>query len=300
LKRDWISDYVQIPFIDKDPVLLVPKYIVRRSLSLENQEFYNKQITDFLVAENLKANTSLVKSIKGGKEKKVLKKDVRSANPKSKSYIAEFVQDHPEVLELYKEIAKKKSVLTKFSDHDEPSLSEICFLLIEEIKNIKPGKAEAEQYHKIVMGSLTALFYPNLILPKKEWQINEGRKRIDIVYTNAGDNGFFAQRRDDKNTVANTVIIECKNYDTDIANPELDQLLGRFDGNRGKFGILTCRSIDNASLLEKRCRDMSTRSQGYIITLTDDDLIEMLTAKAQLNDKKIESILHEKYRKLLE
>jgi hypothetical protein len=45
---------------------------------------------------------------------------------------------------------------------------------------------------------------------------------------------------------------------------------------------------------------MSTRSQGYIITLTDDDLIEMLTAKAQLNDKKIESILHEKYRKLLE
>jgi hypothetical protein len=43
----WISREVMLPRIDNQAVLLVPKYIVRRRLSLDGQEFYNKQITDF-------------------------------------------------------------------------------------------------------------------------------------------------------------------------------------------------------------------------------------------------------------
>ena len=33
-----------------EAVLLVPKYIVRRKLSLDSQEFYTKQITDFVAS----------------------------------------------------------------------------------------------------------------------------------------------------------------------------------------------------------------------------------------------------------
>ena len=65
-RREWVAQEVQLPFIHSDPILLVPKYIVRRKLALESQEFYNKQITDFLVAETLHAGGSLVKLLKGG------------------------------------------------------------------------------------------------------------------------------------------------------------------------------------------------------------------------------------------
>lgn len=300
-RHNWISNYVKLPFIDQSPILLVPKYIVRRRLCLDSQEFYNKQITDFLIAENMNANTSLVQTIKGGKERKVFKKDVRAANPKSKTFIAEIARKNPELLDTFKEIAKAHSSLTKFNnDEDELSVETVCHTLISEFPNIPTGRGDADRYHSTILGALTVIFYPDLIQPRKEWEIHNGRKRIDIVYTNAADTGFFAHRRDNHKITANAVIVECKNYTNDIANDEIDQLLGRFDNNRGKFGIITCRSIDNLALLNNRCIDISSRQVGYIIVLTDNDIISMLEAKANLDENRIQHILHEKFRILIQ
>lgn len=293
---NWIAKIVDLPHIDNDPVLLVPKYIVRRKLSLDSQEFYNKQITDFLVAENLKANSSLVQVIKG--KRKVAKGDVRKAKPKSKPMITDMVAANPELLEMYKEIAKKHTAMQTFNDED-PTVTTICGRLASVFDSISSGSKDAEAYHQLVLGSLTALFYPDLIQPHKEWEIHGGRKRIDIVYTNAANTGFFSHRRNDKNINANAVIVECKNYSDDIANNEIDQLLSRFDMNRGKFGFMTCRSIDNQKLLKNRCIDAASRGQGYIIVFTDDDFIKMLKAKSQMDDAFIEDFLHRKFRELI-
>jgi hypothetical protein len=295
-RRNWVSKELMLPYIQDDAVLLVPKYIVRRRLSLDSQEFYNKQITDLLIEENIRANSSLVQTIKG--QPHVSKGDVRKANPKSKTYIADTVLAHPELLKLYKEIAKAHGAMTVFDDN-EPTVSAICGHLARMFNDAKPGATDANKYHRLVLGSLTALFYPSLIQPHKEWEIHDGRKRVDIVFTNAADVGFFAQRRSDHKVNANAVIVECKNYSEDLKNTEIDQLLARFDENRGKFGIITCRSIDDPALLARRLRDASSRSQGYIIALTDDDLIAMLIAKSRLEDDLIEGILHRKYRDLL-
>lgn len=277
-------------------MLLVPKYIVRRNLSLNSQEFYNKQITDFLVAENLRANSALVQTIKG--KRKVLKGDVRERNPKSKSYIAEMVFAHPKLLELYKDLAKRHSSMVTIDD-EAPNITVVCAQLARVFAKIPTGASHATDYHNLVLASLTALFYPMLIQPHKEWEIHDGRKRIDVVFTNAADTGFFSQRRSDPKMNANTVIVECKNYSNDLANPEIDQLIARFDDNRGKFGLLTCRSVDNIAALESRCRDAASRSQGYIIFLTDDDLVTMLEAKSKLDDDLVGNILFRKYRDLL-
>lgn len=97
--RNWHSRQVELPFIDDDPVLLIPKYAVRFNVAMNGDEIYRKQITDLLVAENLKANSSLVQTITnsktGVKTKKVFKKDVREKHKKSKNYIAEIVEQHP-------------------------------------------------------------------------------------------------------------------------------------------------------------------------------------------------------------
>lgn len=300
-RKDWISKMVQLPYVGRRPVILVPKYIVRRKLSLDSQEFYNKQITDFLVAENLRAGTSLVKVIKnrdGSTHRKVFKSDVREANPKSKPYIVEMIVQHPELLQMLKDVAKAFPSLVSFDEDTPPSA--IAGSLIPILGSIKPGQADASKYHHFILGALTILFYPQLIQPHKEWDVHGGRKRIDIVYTNAADTGFFGQRRDDPNTLANTVIVECKNYWDDIGNPEFDQMLGRFDHNRGRFGIIVCRAVKDTKRLKQRQTDASSRGQGYVLVLTDHDIVRMLEAKSRLEDKEVEHALFAKYRQLLE
>jgi hypothetical protein len=214
--------------------------------------------------------------------------------------IADAVLANPHLLDLYKGIAKDQKALQDFgSEEQNVSLSAICAELATRFATIHPGASSASAYHRLVLGCLTAIFYPDLIQPQKEWEIHDGRKRIDIVYTNAGDSGFFAQRRDDPRTEANMVVVECKNYASDIANPELDQLLGRFDRNRGRFGIIACRSLDDPALLERRCRDAAARGQGFLLILTDADFINMLTAKSQLQDQDVNHLLFRKFADLL-
>jgi len=210
-----------------------------------------------------------------------------------------MVADHPDLLELYKSIATRHKAMMTFAD-EEISIHALCLSLADAFLHIKAGKAEANEYHRLIMGALTALFYPDLIQPHKKWEIHDGRKRIDIVYTNSSESGFFAQRRNDPMMNANTVIVECKNYSADIANPEFDQLLGRFDNNRGKFGIITCRSVDNQKLVDSKCKDASSRGRGYIIVLTDSDIIEILRKKAALREPEVGILLFQKFRKLLE
>ena len=120
-----------MPYIETDPILLVPKRIVRRKLALDGQEFYNKQITDFLVAETYRAGGALVKALKSG-EPKVYKTEVREHNPRSKALIADTVLKHPELLDLYKTIASKQGVLFTFDDDSElPTFLNCLILAIE-------------------------------------------------------------------------------------------------------------------------------------------------------------------------
>ena len=295
--NNWISQIVKLPFINEAPVLLVPKFAVRRRLSLDSDVFYKKQITDFLVAENLDANSSLVSTLKGGK-KKVFKGDVRKKHKKSKGLIAEMVEKHPGLLEVYKKIAKETGMLVNFDDQD-PSVAQVCVELEERLLATPSGSIDADKYHMIAMGILTTCFYPDWVNPHKEWSINDGRKRIDIVYTNAAETGFFSHRRDAPNTAATMIIVECKNYSSKINNPEIDQLLGRFDDNRGNFGIMTCRELDDNRSAVKKCKDLAKAKRGYIIILTDKDLVEILRAKAAQNEKAIENIFDTKFREII-
>ncbi len=176
--------------------------------------------------------------------------------------------------------------------------NEIANYLIDKLKQIEPGNKYASEYHITMLCILEFIFYPDISNPKKEVEINEGRKRIDIVYNNTSNNGFFFDLFEKYDIPSNFVMVECKNYTDDIGNPELDQLLGRFNKQRGKFGISTSRKADDYSALIKRCNDIYRDTGCLIIPLLDSDIIDMLDGIKNGNNNRGIEILLDKYTKI--
>ena len=91
-------------------------------------------------------------------------------------------------------------------------------------------------------------------------------------------------------------MIECKNFSRDVANPEIDQIGGRFSPNRGQMGIIACRSVDDMQKLIIRCSDTYQDSRGLIIPLVDDDFCELLKYKSEENEKAIDDFVQNRFR----
>lgn len=304
---EWKSKTVQLPYVKKKPVLLVPKAIVRRKLSINSSDFYSKHILNFLQAEHVDAHGSLSALVRGKRSiatktktavKKPPKTQLAKVHPKSPELILDIVRDHPELLDYYKKIASERSEPLTISEKDD-SVAKVCALLSEKLKRIPTGVKTATEYHHLCMGALTTVFYPSLALPSNEWDINSGRKRIDIVYMNDAREGFLQQRREASNTCASMLIVECKNYSKDIANGEIDQLLGRFDNRRGKLGWMLCREIDDEKKLFERCADLSKAGSGYILVFTDSDVHELLRLKGMSDERAINLLLLDKFKRLI-
>jgi hypothetical protein len=229
---DWEARYFELPLFQNKPVLLVPNFSVRYTLSLDSQEFWNHHMIEFLREEYLNASSSLVQTFQDGR-RHVYKNAVQERHPFVKDNLAEFVRAHPEVLEAYKELKGAQGPLTL--KQIEAMFDERTFAaaLRAELSSIPPGNSDASRYHSFILGVCTFLFYPGLIYPIKEQEIHQGRKRVDIKFTNAGERGFFKRILEAAQTRAISVLIECKNYERRLANPELDQLSGRFGHQRG-------------------------------------------------------------------
>lgn len=154
--------------------------------------------------------------------------------------------------------------------------------LLSDVISIPTGKPDAYRYEDKVEALLSALFYPNLTNPIPQQIIHDGRKRIDIQYTNMATQGFFKWLASHYPTPH--IFFECKNYGSEIGNPELDQIAGRFSPSRGQFGIIVCRQFKNKGRFIQRCKDTCNDKRGYIIPLDDEDLkLLVQSAKTDLD-----------------
>ena len=221
--------------------------------------------------------------------------------PLTKEFLYTFSRDNPSVLESYKN-TKGINITPLSSEEIEERNPESAQLHnLEHYKNlldgIPTGNDNASKYHNEIKGILTAIFYPSLIYPNKEERIHEGRKRIDIVFSNADGKGFFF--RLSNQIPCPFVIFECKNYKADLENPELDQISGRFSPSRGQFGIIVCRNIDDKELFYKRCKDTAQDQRGYVIALDDKDIFQLLEWRINDEGNKIDAFLDSLYRKLV-
>jgi len=169
--------------------------------------------------------------------------------------------------------------------------------LAADLLALEPGNEEADAFVKIIAPVLEAVLSPSLKNPVVECKINEGRKRVDIVFSNVATSGFFG-RLALHGVVCPYVFVECKNYSTDPANPEVDQLAGRLDMIRGMLGFLICRHIENKEQLIARCRDM-LRQGKYILVLEDKDIFQLARLRANNRQEAIDDYLDALLRQLV-
>jgi hypothetical protein len=277
----WTSALIPRPVVSGLPLLLVPKILVRSRVSYEVDEYYRYYLLTHLQAEELNANSSLVNTLRDGR-RKVYKKDLSAKYGTGKLACVEITKTHPVLLERYRRTKRKESgpplEHEKLADAEGEGLtSPDWWELLQRVTSLPAGNAAATQYEDAIEALLTALFYPELATPEKQVRIHDGRKRIDIAYDNVARRGFFSWAA--QHYVAPKILMECKNYSGDIANPELDQLANRFSDRRGRVGLLVCRGFDDKELFLQRCRDTADDGNGFIITLDDGDLEHLVEGR---------------------
>lgn len=277
-RSEWITHFVELPMTITGKLLLVPKAVVRRTSLYDMQYFYRHYMLEEMQREELKAGSALVTMLKKGP--KVHKSDLIKKYGNDKKAVIEQTLKRPDVLDEYrKEMGKRPFLSLSHEDlenveGDKPTDWDG---LLNSVTSLGTGADYAGAYEKAIEALLTALFYPDLVHPVYQHEIHQGRKRIDIKYTNMAGVGFFEWLA--KHYTAPQIFVECKNYGNEVANPELDQLSGRFGRSRGNVGMLVCRRFKNKAKFEQRCRDTALDDRGYIIALDDEDLKTLVEAR---------------------
>lgn len=304
---DWATKTVSLPVPNKGgPLLLVPKSIARGSLMLDPSTYYRHYALNYLRDQEYVEQSPLVKLLKSGKQR-VFKKDVESkyrtkhagAPGVEKRINLEATELNPDLLDQFKSASGAKSPVadpetTGAATHTGPADYDA---LLDAVTRLAPGSSDSVAYERAVEALLSALFYPSLIDPIRQEKIHEGRKRIDIAYTNAAQSGLFCWVA--THYPCANVFVECKNYSRPIANPEYDQLSGRFSPSRGKVGLLVYRDYEDKPKVLDSCRDTAQDDRGFIIALDDADLAILITeAKAAGNACGNTGLLRDRFRAL--
>jgi len=272
----WEESFVSLPVTTFGKVVLVPKLLVRLRLSYQSDEYYRHYLLPEMQSEHLASGSTLVEVLSDGR-KRVTKKALKAKYGSDKLAVATQTVLRPHVLAQYK-IEKCENIpapltLEDFSEVESgplPDLEGLC----EELSKLPVGKDSANKYEELIESLLSALFYPSLCNPRKQHEIHDGRKRIDITYINEAKFGFFNWLS--QHYACAHIFVECKNYGKELGNPEIDQLSGRFSPSRGKVGILVCRSVANKNRLIQRCIDTAKDDRGFILVLDDDGIKELI------------------------
>ena len=298
IKFDFISYFSELPVINGRPKILLPINAVRQDPELSKDKYYRNFVIEFLRAEHQHAGDSLASVLRNGKVV-VRISHLKEKYPLKVEFLYEFSKQHPAILEKYKsELRKTANNKTKVVLETKRKILNSTERL-QILSSTKPGNDDANNFHKISYDNLIHIFNDRLKNSDREKEINEGRKRIDIVFDNCDKKGFFYTLNTLHRIQCPKIFFECKNYGREIGNPEVDQLLGRFSPTRGKFGILLCRSIENKQQLIKRCKDVFHDHQSFIIVLDDSDIITLLKYRDNNEEIEIDDFMQKKLDELI-
>jgi len=165
----------------------------------------------------------------------------------------------------------------------------------EKLRTLTTGTDNAEIYHRLVSWALGRVFRGSLRNMNVKVEVNNGVKIIDTVFTNSATKGFF----DSLKTKVDCAypMVEAKNISGDPTNTEFDQLNGRFNTQRGHFGILMCRQVRDEATVINRCK--TYLPNNYVMCLDDVDICELLDYSTINDEDAISDYMDRKLQGLL-
>jgi len=286
------SYYDYLPIVNGQPKVLLPITSVRQDPELSKDKYYRNFVLEFLRAEHSHAGDSLASVLRNGTIK-VSIADLKKTYPMGTDFLYDFTKKNPKILEKYKD-ELRRTALKGEKAKLEPKRKILSATERNTIlKKVQTGNQEATNFHKITFDNLIEIFGNRLFDPQGEVKINDGRKRIDIVFNN-NDKGFFSRLNNIHKIHCPKIFVECKNYGKELGNPEIDQLQTRFSKQRGMFGMLLCRTIENKEKMIQRCKDVLKDREGYIIVLEDNDIENLLKFKENNDEDKIDQFMSKK------
>lgn len=231
--------------------------------------------------------------------RRVYKKEVEDKYGKNKSIIIDHTLKNPDLLAQFK--AKHNKPLPALNHKQIAEAEETqppdWDALLKSINHLPVGRKSASDYEIAVESLLTALFYPVLDHPQMQRPLHDGRKRVDITYSNIGGEGFFEWLA--KHYAAAHIFVECKNYGKEVENPELDQMLGRFSKSRGMCGIIVCRKFRDRARFERRCQDAAKDGKGFVLALDDADFSGLVKQRKTSHDFFVLPLLRQRFEALV-
>lgn len=295
----WEHALVELPVVAHRKLVLVPKAIARADFSFSTNEYFYHYLLPRLQSEELAANGGLVQLLKDGR-RRVTKKSLIEKYGAGKLVCVNLTIPRPNVLDQYR--SAKRNQARRALTHEQWADTELqpppdWDGLLQAVVSRRPGQAQANDYENAIEALLTALFYPALLYPYKQHPIHQGRKRVDITYNNAATDGFFQWVG--QHYPSSLIFVECKNYGRELGNPELDQISSRFSPNRGKVGLLVCRSLEDLALMMARCRDTALDQRGFVIPLTDDDLAQLIAERRAHPSRMEFTLLRQRFEQLI-
>ena len=264
---EWCDRYVDLPIspVDKQPILLVPRRIVRNLPWINYDDYFRTEFSSYLRAIRKKG---------GAKAKKSL----------NKNQVISITRAQIERIDRY--IKAKEETAAQA----QPSLDYIdTAKYIEESHKLKAllneipiGRDHATKYQQTVLEILNLLFNPELIDGEVEVRTVEGTERRDIIFTNDSDQSFWNYIRNEHSSFL--LMFEVKNTPK-LEASHLNQTATYLGDRIGRLGFIVTRNSPSEAYQKKAFSIFNdSNPREIILFLSDADLMAMLDMKCQSKD----------------
>jgi hypothetical protein len=278
-RHDWIDDYVSLP-IDPEtrlPVLLVPRWIVRRLPWINYEDFFRTDLTAFL-------RSRLPGSTKRG--------------PVPKPEAIELTRAQVGLVDTY---VKRKERDAQHARPDPPPLlaesPDECESLVDQVVALPVGRDAAYSYQRLILQLLNCLFEPELVDGEAQSRTASGVEIRDLVFANNSDLPFLRYLLTNHGNLL--VVFECKNV-AKLDPDDINQLANYLGDPMGRCGFIVTRQQPHERILAKiRATYSKDHPRKVLLVLTDNDL-RVMTAMRRDGSRHPVDHLQRKYRELVQ
>ena len=263
----WHDSYVDLPIspVDKTPIILVPRRIVRALPWINYNDFFRMEFSAYLRAKRVKGKFTRKK------DKTVFRKE----------QVVSITRSEVERIDRYVNV-KEETASQAQPDNNYLNDDEICpeaKRLQTKLQTIAPGTTQSSEYQRAILEILNYLFNPQLIDGEIEVRTVDGTERRDIIFTNDSDESFWTYIRQEHSGFL--VMFETKN--TSGLEPAHYNQTATYLGERlGRLGFIVTRNPENVANQKKA---FSIFNDSYprkvILILSDLDLVDMLEMKCR-------------------